>query len=344
MNRKLLALFLMVGILIFAASLPAMAYPGMSDSEGNTAQGESPGGIIFEAHHFFITPNETGIEVSETYVINNPGEAVTGDKTIELAVPEGVTEIIPYRGLEEGAYQLDEGNLVLSQEITQGQNVIAFGYTIKSDDTTFPFKETVNFSTSFVSVILPPHGMAVTNEDFTDDGVQQFDENTQYKVFSKSQLEQGTELNFQVAFSGSGPAASGGTDPHNEGGTGAVTQAAPEFHSAGHIRFWQQSPFAGMNAHLFLFLVIVVPIAATGYYFYRRSQDAAEMARANSEDEEEEQFQKLLKKQDSLMSKLKELEMQRKNKEIDDETYNKLKDTYKKRLIKVRAKLKEFVG
>lgn len=360
MKRRQTVMLILTLFIILAAAQPILAFPGMTgengeqpsgeQSAGEQPSGEQPaaensndaattGGISLEAHHFFVSPNDQGIEVSETYVFNNTGEAISGGDNLSLAVPEGVTEVIPYRGLEEeGSYRFEDGKIVVTKDIVAGQNIFAFGYkVIKPEAAEISLKEDVDFPTGYVSIILPPHGMEVTGEQFMDDGLQQFDQSTQYRVFSRANIKPGEELVVNMAFSGSGPE---GEQAQGAGTGGNVREDNPEFHSAGHIRFWRQSPFAGMNAHLFLLLAVVIPVGMIGFALYRRRKYAAETIVPT--DGEEEMFQKLLKKQHSLMDKLKELEQQRADGQVEEEAYQELRDAYKKKLINIKAKIKQL--
>ncbi|WP_366924569.1 hypothetical protein MFMK1_001554 [Metallumcola ferriviriculae] len=123
--------------------------------------------------------------------------------------------------------------------------------------------------------------------------------------------------------------------------TVGVTKKSPEFHNVGHVRFWGDSALSGIDAHLFVFLFIIIPLCAVGFLLYKHKQKAKEGDDPGGK--EEEIFHHLVTRQKSLMKMIQQLEEQRGKSQLNEETYQKLKDEYNRRLSKVEAKLEELI-
>lgn len=346
--RKTLAVLVTV-LLLLATSL--LAFAEEQGNAGDAADGAvateaaagEAGKISVKVHHLLLSPNDDRtLNVKEQLVIYNPGEALPEGKTVTITLPLGYRELELFHDLNEDMVQVEEDSVIIKQ-LPAGETMIGFSYVMEtfSEGTAphFIISETVNYPTQSYFVLAPAQGMKIISSELQSGGVQNMG-GMQYQFHAADNVKPGTKMEIRAIISMADESA-GGQD--NSGGySGTVTREAPKFHTPGHIRFWKQSPFAGMDAHLFLFLVIVVPAGAIGYALYRRTQEAAELA--TEADEEEELFQRLVKKQKVLMNKLKELEIQHANGEVDEETYTQLREIYKKKLVKVKAKLKELAG
>ncbi len=334
--RKTLSVLLVVIMTAFAP----LAFAGQGQDETATASTgqqsdstvpEKTSSLSLKVHHLFMAPSgQDTLRVSERFIINNAGDTVSADETFIVSLPDAYQDLQFLEGIDKNSAQVKDGKLVISRSIPSGTTNLGFGYVIKSDTPHFIINEEVRYPTEVVYILTPAQGIDISGNNIQDGGIQNV-EGQQYRLFIGEGFQPGDNLGLRVTLTGSVSGASGG-----------VTREGPEFHSPGHIRFWKQSPFAGMNAHIFLFLIIVLPTGLIGYALYKRRQYAQEMA--SEKDEEEELFQRLMKKQHSLLGKLKDLEKQRLNEEIDEETYAQLREVYKKKLIKVKAKLKELAG
>ena len=114
------------------------------------------------------------------------------------------------------------------------------------------------------------------------------------------------------------------------------------FHSPGHIQRWYNSPLRNQDAHLwfaFLIILIIGIIVAAGMLYRIRQQEAAKAEEANKG---EKLYIEMVAKQKRLMAKIADLDEKLSKGEIQQEEYNRLRDEYKKTLVKVKLKLKEL--
>lgn len=103
----------------------------------------------------------------------------------------------------------------------------------------------------------------------------------------------------------------------------------------GHVQWWYQSPLAGINAHLFLVVVVGIPAVLLFYFSLKRSRQAQEQDGEGS-------LAYWQTQEKALLRRLWEIEEQYRQRQIDDASYDKLKTSYKKRLVYVKAQLRRL--
>ncbi|MHB1421045.1 MAG: hypothetical protein ACYCX4_15945, partial [Bacillota bacterium] len=308
--KTLLSLFIQVVLFIsLSGAQPAIAAP-LNDP------------IQVEMQHLLLTPLASGeLSVEDRIVFKN-----TGDKSIttdfKLSLPEGYSGLEYLEGIKDPSQVVNNGQeLVLKQEIPPGENAIALSYKLSATNTHFLINQAINYATPTFYILTPPEGLKVVGgEALSDGGVMDINGN-QYHIYAQENLKPGDIVQLAATI-GDAPSSSG---------SGVTRQDNPQYHNASHIRFWRQSPFAGINAHIFLVIVVAVPLAFIIYALYRRKRtsedDGAKI------DTEEQLFQKLIARQNILMDKLKELEGKKERQELDLETYQQLREAYKTKLV-----------
>lgn len=120
-----------------------------------------------------------------------------------------------------------------------------------------------------------------------------------------------------------------------------LSEKSPTFHSAGHIRLWYQTPFKKINPHIFTLIIIVLFFAAL-YLVIRKN---VLQSRMNQQDHQKSDilFEALFSKKQIVFNKIMDLEHNLQNEIIDEEYYYTTRDQLKSQLIKINAKLDQFV-
>lgn len=285
--------------------------------------------VTVVGHYFLLTPAPQGLlNVQERIVLNNPGPSLPAGQ-VRFYLPDGVQKLTLHEG---GGIPLAAGDGVVEVkgQIPPGQSLFDFGYMVSLQGAPhFILRHKSDFFTGQVYILTPPQGVWVRGERVADQGVNQSGD-TEFRLFTMEKLPPGTDVPLVVSVG----AGKGGT----------VTRKPPvAFHSPGHIRFWYQSPFRGINAHLFLAIIILAPLTVLAVAVVRRRKNKAGAA-AQQDEDDEDLFQRLLVRERVLMDKLKELERQHAQGEVDEETYQKLREAYKRKLVQVKVQLRSFTG
>ncbi|MHB1125821.1 MAG: hypothetical protein ACYC2T_02535 [Bacillota bacterium] len=325
--KKLLSL-LVVLFWILSSVQPVLAFPTAANTN------EADGSIQVDMHHLLITPLESGeLAVRDSIIFRNTGsEPITGNETFKISLPEGYAGLEYGEGIDNPEQVVVSGQeLVLNQEIPPGENAIVVSYKLPQGSAHYLINQKFNYPTSAFYVLVPPQGVNVAAENIADGGVIDIN-GYNYHIYALENIKPGDMTQLAVSLGGAA----------SENGSGVTRQATPEFHNAGHIRFWAQSPFAGIDAHLFLGIFVAVPLAFGIYALYRRRRQPEDSG--GKTDVEEQLFHKLMARQKILMEKIKELEGQMERQELDPETYQKLREAYKNKLVQVKVKLRQLSG
>lgn len=277
---------------------------------------------------------EGHLHVTEQYLLENPGEAFSGaEHPVSFPLPPDAFNVHYGGGIDESAARVAEGQLFLEQEFPSGEITLNFHYLISGAEGAphYFLDREFGYDTSNFFVMVPAGQLRVMSENLEDQGVMAMGEN-QLHIYAGA-FEQGDALSMMV-LPGTGTTGAPGGAP----GTVSV-ESAPAFHDPGHIRMWEQSPFSGIDAHLFMVIVIGVPVGLLVWYLVKRRQ--GQKAKTDLE-REEEVFQRLLIREKYLKQKLVELEQQYSEGTVSDEDYEQQLEVYKKKLLEVRMKLKQF--
>lgn len=121
-----------------------------------------------------------------------------------------------------------------------------------------------------------------------------------------------------------------------------ISKKSPEFHSAGHIRLWEQTPFSGMNPHLFL-IVILLLVSGAAFLVIRRNvlmcKDPQE-----SERRDDLLFEGLYSKKQAVLKKILNLENDYQKKIISADHYQAARSNLKIELIKIKLKINQLIS
>lgn len=320
----------LLAILLLAVALGVASAQAVAAAAGPTV----------DLHHFLLRSGAQGtLQVEERLQLNNPGASLPPGK-VRFFLPDGARDLA---GLGENGskFEFKDGTLVFREALPPGKTIFGFSYELPLTGAPhFILRHLSDFPTALMSILVPPQGIQVQAQrqapdqgqpgvavPLTDLGVSTYS-GQQLRVYTAERLSPGQEVGLIVRV-GSGAAAGG-----------ALSRKPPvSFHNPGHIRLWYQSPFRGINAHLFLVIVFGVPLGALVYHFVRRRK-AVRKAPAESE---EERFQRLRTREKILLEKLVELERQRLEQRVDEESYRTLREALKTRLVQVKLQLRQFV-
>ncbi|NLL19062.1 MAG: hypothetical protein GX262_08545 [Clostridia bacterium] len=277
---------------------------------------------------------EGNLHVTEQYLLENPGEAFTGaGSVVSFPLPPDAFDVHYGAGVDEATARVEEGRLFLEQEFPSGEITLNFHYLIPGIEGSphFFLEREFSYTTPNFFVMAPAGQLRVTGDQLEDQGVMAMGE-SQLHIYAGA-FEQGDALSMMVLPDNMVPGTSG-----NNSGVVSV-ETGPAFHDPGHIRLWEQSPFSGIDAHLFMIIVVGVPIGVLIWYLLKRRrgrQSKTDLER------EEEVFQRYLVREKYLKQKLVELEQQHSEGTVSDEDYEQQLAVYKKKLLEVRLKLKQF--
>lgn len=292
--------------------------------------GVSAAEVKVGVNHLSLSITADGnLHVTEQYMLQISDE----DPVNSLAFPLPLNAIdIHYgSGIDEANVEVEEGRLILNQEIPSGEATFNFHYLIEPMEGAphFFLEREFFYDTPTFFVMVPAGQLMVAGEQLEDQGVADMGE-TSWSIYAGA-FSEGDILSFTVL-----PDVMGGERP-----PGTIErESAPAFHDPGHIRMWEQSPFSGIDAHLFMILVIGVPVGILVWYLLKRRQEG--LQRKTDLEREEEVFQRYLVREKFLKEKILELEKKRAEGSIDEEDYAQQMELYKKKLLEVRVKLKQF--
>ncbi|NLL19943.1 MAG: hypothetical protein GX262_13160, partial [Clostridia bacterium] len=282
-----------------------------------------------------LTP-EGNLHVTEQYLLENPGEAFSGsDSMVSFPLPLDAFDVHYGAGVNEANARVEEGLLFLDQEFPSGEITLNFHYLIAGVEGAphFFLEREFSYATPNFFVMAPAGQLRVTGEQLEDQGIMAMGEN-QLHIYAGA-FDQSDVLSIMVLPDTMVPGTSGFD---NNSGVVSV-ETAPAFHDPGHIRMWEQSPFSGIDAHLFMVIVVGVPIGVLIWYLLKRRR--GQQSKTDLE-REEEVFQRYLVREKYLKQKLVELEQQYSEGTVSGEDYEQQLAVYKKKLLEVRLKLKQF--
>lgn len=286
-----------------------------------------------QVNHLNLSLTAEGeLHVTEQYLLLNPGEAFFQKDLLSFFLPAEAKDIHFDSSVDESQIEITEDQVIFQQEIPEGETTLSYHYLLppQGDGLDFFWEREFSFDTPSFFVMSGAGELQVASEYLEDQGIVAMGERALH-IYGGS-FQQGESLGLKI-FPDLNPAPATGP--------GIIDRTtAPKFHHPGHIRLWEQSPFGGIDAHLFIALVIGLPIAGLGVYFWKRRQ---EKTGTSLLEQEEEVFQRYLIRERFLLKKLQELEEEKAAGKLDEEDYQTHLDLYKKRLLEVRIKLKDFI-
>jgi len=261
-------------------------------------------------------------EIKELYQFSNEGDqSIQEDLIINL--PEGADNIYLSKKdfsdeektieLDSNSYTVKDNKITISENINAGQSIsLLVFYTIENIDTS----RTLNYPTDKLYVFVPM-GLNMESDLLHTLGIEVLDE-VHFQVFGNHSLNKGESFLLSVKSS----TVNEKVTKEYMGSTG--------FHSASHLTRWANSPLANTNPHLWILFLILLGIGLLLFtLFLLRKKEPGKP----------QDISYLLAKEERLLRKIRDLDLSRKNEEIDEETYQELRKQYKQLLIKVKLRI-----
>jgi hypothetical protein len=297
--------------------------------------------LEIELHHIVISEANGLLEVREIInVVNKGSEPVVVDRTLPEEEQYTFQVLMPY-GTANVAFpeEIDKDNDITSTNtgfaytipLEPGITELDFFYTVEPHNgNQFLLSREVLYPTKNLFIITRG-GVGLSGSKMVYVGTTDMGKEVVYQYY----WEKPTVGEDMVFIAGKNVAVDGkvssGGDSNLERGYRA------SFHSAGHIRFWYTSPFAGIEPHLFLAVFFSILTAGTYFYIKGRNKEEEEV---KAQQDDEAKFQELLDRQATLLAKLAEAEKKHREGELSQEEYEKLHGMHREKLVKVKLQLK----
>ncbi|TDA68573.1 MAG: hypothetical protein D9V47_07375 [Clostridia bacterium] len=292
----------------------------------------SPGVQVGMYHLILGETQDHKLTVQENVILDNARtEAISLKEPLRLYLPAGAAGPQVKSSLQTA---INNGVVEISGELPPGNSAVAYSYELTSDTPHFDLSRQVGLDVGQIYLFTPGNGgFSIFGDQVADLGLAQVN-GQEYHVFATGKVTAGSQVQM-LATAGAGGGSSSAPG-------GPVPESSPKFHNQSHIRFWNQSPFAGINAHLFLAIVIAVPVAILVYYLRSRRRQAPGGAAGTADDEQV--FQRLRAREKVLLEHLAELEDKLSRQELDQVEYERLREIYRKKLVEVKLHLRQFAG
>ncbi|KJS86893.1 MAG: hypothetical protein JM58_06075 [Peptococcaceae bacterium BICA1-8] len=264
-------------------------------------------------------------EIKELYQFTNRDESLQEDLIINL--PEGAENIYISKKefgdeektleLESKKYTIKDNQITITENISGGQSIsLLVFYTIENLQTL----RTLNYPTDQVYVLVPL-GLNLESDLLHSSGIKVLDE-VHFQVFGNHDLKKGEEFLLRIISS-----AGEGEKVTKE------YMSTTGFHSVSHLTRWADSPLATTNPHLWLVFLFLLGL---GFLFFTL------FLLRTKEDKKTQDIVYLIAKQERLLRRIGDLDLKRKNEEIDQKTHEELRKQYKQLLIKVKLRIQSL--
>ncbi|OEF96093.1 hypothetical protein [Desulfuribacillus alkaliarsenatis] len=252
---------------------------------------------------------------------------------IRIAIPEHVIHLTVGMQGTELPHAVVDNEVVVDYEIPAERSMdFAINYFLSIDSEEMDFSIIRDYPIKTLNIYVPANaGFVIDSPHLTDAGAMSIEQRT-YNFYTISSVEAGQVVEATLI-----KRQSNQSIVTND----RIDQGYDGFHNPGHIRFWEGSPFAAMEPHLFTLIVVIIIGFAIGNYFYRWHVDDKKL-KEQKKSQDDDIFIRLYKEEAVLKKKLAELQIKLDNNEIDEEEFTKRKDIFKKKLINVKLKIKEF--
>ncbi|KJS21904.1 MAG: hypothetical protein VR72_08310 [Clostridiaceae bacterium BRH_c20a] len=262
-------------------------------------------------------------EVKELYQFINTGdESIQEDLIINL--PEGADNIYLSKKdlndeektieLDSNKYTVKSNKVTINENMNGGQSIsLLVFYTSENIDTLM----TLNYPTDKLYVFVPM-GLNLKSNLLDNLGIEVLDQ-VHFQVFGNHNLTKRDSISLNI----------NSMTVNSERVTKEYIGSAG-FHSVSHLNRWANSPLAHTNPHLWLLFLVLLGL---GFIFFSllllRKKEPIKVG----------DISYLIAKEERLLRKIMELDLNRNNKEIDKETYQELRKQYKQLLIKVKLRI-----
>lgn len=263
-----------------------------------------------EMYHAVLVGGQPGeLNVSERLIFSG----LEGRKDpLEIPLPAGATDVRIADGTLKG--EVREGKVVIPGPFTTEEPNLALSYRLSSTSPHFDLSRAFPWPVKTFLLLTPQADLVVSGPQVSPAGDFPVG-GTNYRAFLAENVPAKEKLELLVTL---GVATA--DQERGEAGTG----------------FWQQLPLGKATPYLFAAVVAVVAVALV---LSRRRSRTMEAERLEAE---ENAFRRLRAEEQVLLRRLQELEEKYSQQKIDRETYERLQEEYKSRLIKVRANLRHL--
>jgi len=298
----------------------------ISFSSTATFWAQENGKVKVEEQLILINNSDGQFEIKELYQFTNKGEESLQEDLI-INLPEGAANIYISKKefgdkektleLDSKKYTIKDNQITITEKISGGQSTsLLVFYTIENLQTL----RTLNYPTDQIYVLVPL-GLNLESDLLHSSGIKVLDE-VHFQVFGNHDLKKGEEFLLRIISS-----ASEGEKVTKE------YMNTTGFHGVAHLNRWTNSPLANTNPHLWLAFLFLLGLGLLFFtLFLLRSKG----------DKKTQDIVYLIAKQQRLLGKIRDLDLKRKNEEIDQETHEELRKQYKQLLIKVKLRIKSL--
>lgn len=260
-------------------------------------------------------------------------ESTSENPIIRIRVPDQAIHLEVSMQGADVEFEIVDGEVVVFHNIPAERSMeFALNYLILMDESPIDFTIIREYPVKAFNVYVSNNtGLILNSTQFVNAGAMSIEQRT-YNTYTINNIAAGQPIQVFLERGQQNNPALADT---------RINQGYDGFHNPGHIRFWENSPFSGIEPHLFTFVFVSIIAFAIGHYFYRWHVDAKRI-KEQQQSQEDDIFIRLYKEEAVLKKKLAELQLKLDDNEIDEDEYNKRREIYKKKLINVKLKIKEF--
>jgi|GEM_PF-2036459 len=276
--------------------------------------------------HIFITPfGQEAVKVEERLVLAQEAPDFI------VQVPPGAVDLKVKGGAAPQDYEILPENRLALKNLEPGVQLV-LEYTLNSGAAHVVYSGTAEYPVDELAIFFPRDAFNAQAIGLSDFGVMSFETTGEVQVFGAVGLSAGDEYTLALL-----SAATGSLDTGN---ARVPENSPPVFHNPGHIRLWRQSPFSGIDAHLFLILVLGIPVAGIIYWQTQRRKKPP--IAFDDLENEDKRFQDLLVRQRVLKEQLVELDLQQARGDLPVEEYETKRRILKEKLVQTRFELEQL--
>ncbi len=209
-----------------------------------------------------------------------------------------------------------------------GGGRIVYSYTVKRAPT-FTLDVRLDYDTEAIEILYPPEITVTETAGLLRPTQSVVYGDRRFARLSGSRLKQGqvVKLTFEAP-------ESAGALPQP-----SVSRKPPQFHSAGHIRIWYQSPLRKFDPHVSLLVGLVIIVAAVGIPVVGSVKKRRLLDKADDGATEEDDFLALVHEKEALLSDIVEMEMASNSGKIDSKEAREKIAALRGRLVDVQIQL-----
>lgn len=293
-------------------------------------QGVFASEVEVKLNHLLIEPGEDNkLRVTEQYRVFNPEKITIVDGEISFPLLNGASDIHYGAGVEEDKTFVRGESIVFTQDLPEGETTLVFHYLLASHGGDhFHWDREFNHDIPTFFIIVPAGMLQLSGEGLYDQGITSMG-GRQLHIYSGA-FKKGEILSLTI-HPGNIAFQPGMVEPGF-----ADRNIAPPLHSKAHVDRWKASPLGNVEPHLFMLIIVGIPLGFLGRYLFKKGQ-ASE--KSSFQQTKGENFNELKIKEKLLKQKLVQLEQDFAEGIVEKLEYEERLAFYKKKLIEVRLKL-----